>query len=480
MKFVQSRYDAIVKLLDKPKPGDKPGPIIPTKLRMSEPIHSRTSATYSLTFSFTLRSSDFASALANAVSNSGLFTHNAKWDYADWKKSMTDDGVFTARGWSGAKLPSDASSDVVFDLCLAQKIPLAKGVVAVAGAGAERFRPPTLKLVTPPPEASFLVYELAIDVRTIDGVVELKPLPAAALVYNGSAKDANDVNGYVEPYANTPPSVFQRRSGSTVAITVRGGALRAGYNFTPPVLVSVGGQTAIRVNGPHNSFRPRLRANLGIPIVEAVWSQRFILPAPPSGGIGAPDNPLYGAVAGGLTRVGGGGQLRRLKAVGPAPDGRRSGCGFPSRGRVLRGVDGRWLAGADQEPAGAPSGPTSHAALFTSRAASGPGRRRPSFRSGSRPRLDDPPRGRRVPEVLVRDGNRLAALTQEDDAVVRRRPANLAVNEAGPRQAGEGLHEAVPEVRASAQDRVGRPGKDDVHTDPLAGEALSLRAVTCP
>lgn len=281
---------------------------IPIKLRLDESVHSRTSGKFSLVLQYTLAAANFATALANAVAASGLWTppleggHN----YAPWNQSMIANGVFTARGIANTSFPNNAQTDTIIDLCLNSSPATLTGnniIVGMPAAG-----PATIVMPAPPPQSSFLDYRLKMRVEEFDSVAELKPLPIEPILYTGgdstlttvsnsSLNTFTSLDGYRPSYPNTPVSTLQDRSGTHTAVTVYGAALRAGYLITPPKLQMIGGVTPRRQNREGTFFQQWLHAHYGIAIYAAAWATRYILPSQPNGYPVLP-NPLYSAPTG--------------------------------------------------------------------------------------------------------------------------------------------------------------------------------------
>src|SRR5206468_1261682 len=110
-------------------------------------------------------------------------------------------------------------------------------------------------------------------------------------------KATDTESGYAIPYtSNAPHSIIQTRALPTVAIVLTGRALRAGYSITPPSIVSVGGIVPVPQGNP-NSVRQSVVCNLGVAVVAASWSIRYLLPQIPNGMIVAPFNPIDGGPA---------------------------------------------------------------------------------------------------------------------------------------------------------------------------------------
>ena len=122
----------------------------------------------------------------------------------------------------------------------------------------------------------------------------LKPLPTTPVNYAPSTIDLNGQSGYRSSYSGSNPSVIQYRNVPSYVITLRGAARRAGYDITPPQIVSIAGQTPAPAPGAGDFFHTAVVANVLTPVVEAFWSFSYILPDNLQQGIGAPDNPILG------------------------------------------------------------------------------------------------------------------------------------------------------------------------------------------
>lgn len=147
------------------------------------------------------------------------------------------------------------------------------------------------------PENSWISYECALQIANTDEVVELKPLPPAP----PQAKIEEIVNlaAKISPIGalvgNVIQSVIQTRAQPTTEAWLTGHAVRAGYEITPPVLLTVGGAPAV-LNQPFDGrgIESRIIANWGVPICAATWRYRYLVTRPDHGQQGTPASIVMG------------------------------------------------------------------------------------------------------------------------------------------------------------------------------------------
>src|SRR6185437_1124352 len=275
--------------------------VVPLRLEVEEPeIYGRKAASFSLTY-WTIRKGQGGADAnpkdplpAKLIAGLGLWQKVPESDWNAWSKALLTDGVMTPRGT--ANLAWDPKTDAIVDLCLAPtpapfKSPGIKGAAGnIRILGDEEERPDA--------DASFVDYQLAVDVQTIDGTVQLQTLPTTPINYRPPQTEFLDVNGYQQPYPSGPCSIVQRRTMPRYLVTFTGRALRVGYAITPPQLLLILGQKPQPANDATCGFRTWLAANLGWPVVGAMWRFRYILPCPPTANFGPPSNPIYGQIGG--------------------------------------------------------------------------------------------------------------------------------------------------------------------------------------
>lgn len=301
-----AHFDALVK--DRTKvAAEKKRTIIPIKYHMSEPeIYGRKCAEFSVTFYVVMPDEDIKAKVngkdveiwppKNIVAYSGLWRPVPGSDWKKWSKSMTNSNVMLPRGTAG--MAFDSHEDAIVDICVDTEKKLKPGPapkppkLRVSASGEERSGG-----VIQPDASSFLDYQLYLEVQAIDNTVILEPLPTQAVNYSPVAKSLTGTTGYKQPYISAPAAIGQYRGAPKYILTLWGRCLRAAYDVTPPVLVSVAGQKPLPQNDATCYFRTWIAANYGVPIVGAEWRFRYLLLTPPTEPFTAPANPVLGGTA---------------------------------------------------------------------------------------------------------------------------------------------------------------------------------------
>ena len=137
-------------------------------------------------------------------------------------------------------------------------------------------------------------------------MIECKLLPTTPVrqVRGVQGSFEGSSGGYVVPYADAPGGIIQIRGKPAVAVVLQGYALRAGFDISPPELVTFAGQIPVLANRAGVEYwRTGIVANMLTPIVGAAWRFRWLLPQLPTGRLVSPVNPLYGGVSGGDTNA---------------------------------------------------------------------------------------------------------------------------------------------------------------------------------
>lgn len=283
-------------------------------------LHSGEAGSYSLTFLLTLpmdanrAKTDPAGAMKAATTllggAAGLWLVPPGSSYKDWAASMHKGDVWHPRGY--AKLEFSHLDDKLVDLCVG-----AGKVLAVEGDGDARLDDPAKKKIsilpdgdergerapynpfnvaTPRPADSWLGFEQRLIVHQRDSRAVLVPLPSQAVRQSSAGGNIDAATGYVSGYApDTPALVVQTRSSPVFIATLMGRAIRFGYEVTPPEVTRIGGVKAVPMNdGAAPVVNQRLIGNLGLPIVHATWTRRYVLERPPQVGLAAPTDPLFG------------------------------------------------------------------------------------------------------------------------------------------------------------------------------------------
>lgn len=281
---------------------------IPVNFSMREIEHERASE---FTFSYT------TIGRVSAILAASMWRPLPGHDHQRWMTSMQL--AHKPRGYTQSVLrPQD---DIIIDLCTSAPPKVARPPVAPAAAAALR-KLWSIPASLPPPDDSWVEYDLWLGVGVDDNVVVHKPLPervlevnpfgsglslgqrAAAREFGGNGRGMRPVDlaasGARSAGSDASESVrLQRRALPTVYVYVEGSAVRAGYDIPEPHLDSIGGTTAIRCNRPGQEFfETRALGNFGVPIMLAAWRSRYVLEGIPTQAIGAPATPKVDKVSG--------------------------------------------------------------------------------------------------------------------------------------------------------------------------------------
>lgn len=297
--------------------------VIPTGLRLAEPIYGKESARFTATWYF-------VTTPETAVRASGLWlepvTRDGRvstWDR--WRVSMQQ--IAGCRGYLGQRL--DPNADVLVNLCTDTRelrlstpeprnlrTPGAGGSSGGDGGSSPDRTLRTLFETIPPPESrsSWLEYRLRVRLEVTDETAELKLLPDRLPRYaparSAAAGGDEGSRGFRLPYEGRvagvsggnqtgDTSIIQTRAAPTVYVVLEGHALRAGFDIAPPMLESFAGADVVPANR-HNMeyFATETASALNVPVVMAKWRLRWLLPRVPEGLVVAPDNALYGTPSG--------------------------------------------------------------------------------------------------------------------------------------------------------------------------------------
>jgi hypothetical protein len=232
-------------------------------------------------------------AIVNAGENQSptFVPGNNDWELWSAKLSALDP---SGRGLAG--LAFQNSNEVIIDLCSGEPQSVLKKVVN---------NNPTKATLTgaqgnpdiPTPTASWALYKNAVKLLTEDSTVVHNPLATGTFtnaISNGVNANTGG-NGYapVQNDPNSPSAQIYQRSGQACYVVMSGSAIRAGYEITPPQLLSIGGVACIRAFQPGDGFHQEIVANWGMPIYYGQWRFRYLVPTPPITLPTAP-NPVLG------------------------------------------------------------------------------------------------------------------------------------------------------------------------------------------
>lgn len=305
-----------------------------TAMSVGEPdVYGKQRAAMSITWTY-------LAAFDAVVRAAGVWTGVPSNNWAAWNTSLS--AALGPRGH--ARLAFSAADDALIDLCAqGANTPRQNSSLKTPPAPTKT----TLRNPYPEPLTSWLFWWSSITTGQVDNIVEAKPLPPepatppAAPTGGGGGGGLGPLQGgsYLDPFptpgspdpgrvprpqpggpgrvpatrvilppvlnptqtitgvtTTDPPSVIQKRTDSRYFAILRGGALRAGYPITPPVLLSVGGVRAIQANRQGDGFYQLQRYSwFGVPVYEAGWQLYYILASRPTGDVTVPPTPYEGA-----------------------------------------------------------------------------------------------------------------------------------------------------------------------------------------
>lgn len=339
-------FEAVVKdRIERTREGANGKNVVPQRLSIREPdLHGRPTAGFTLVYRAILpgASKNVNQAQQTALAASGLYRPFPGADFGKWAASMETLRVHGPRGYAGLRV----DGDLIVDLCMRQPAPhisqggqtiieqgtplLASGglratiLPAVApgpgplpniegrggGFGRDRFggmmggaggkgfegrraRQPFFGVFPTelPAESSWLDYSMSIRLEVTDETVECKPLPLGPVAF----ADPDQSAGWSSDYSPGPLAAYQTRARPTVWVVIEGRCARAGHDIPRPVLTVAGGANPVPSNrrdwGDH--WKTAVVGNVTIPIIAAVFQQRWRLADLPASGTVAPFNPIY-------------------------------------------------------------------------------------------------------------------------------------------------------------------------------------------
>lgn len=221
------------------------------------------------------------SKLSTILQSTGLWTPIGT-DWTTWRLSMKES--HSPLGHSGQK--ALASNDAIIDLCGGNTtIPWALPNVSL-NQPQGRVSTQRVRNQKPSPANSFLGYDSKIETRRRRPVSRQSTLQVPDT--DPSQFNPIEPRGIVYPQATGTPDVIQQGGQSRYEATLKGAAIRAGYEIPRPKLLTVGTATATEVDG---MFSQSLIANwLGVPIYAAKWSINYDLNQSP-GNVALLPNP---------------------------------------------------------------------------------------------------------------------------------------------------------------------------------------------
>lgn len=272
------------------------------------------------------------STLVDLAKASGLWTAPPFSDAEAWADSLKDT-AFHRRG--NAKLyfarTGQGIPDVLIDLCQRDEVANTELV--------ETFEPEEdgpdreLNNEIPKPETSWLHFRSDFEFEQKDDLPEIKLLPVTQTgispmrvlsttppvaeindpyslstdtTYDAGTRPAPELTfdlarvGSLSVYKEETDQgasryVTQLRNTPEIFVTLRGEAVRAGFEITPPALASVGGCNVTPANREGNGFtRSVLGSLFGVTIYGCIWDLRYRVLGVPKGNVPQIDSPFLG------------------------------------------------------------------------------------------------------------------------------------------------------------------------------------------
>lgn len=258
-----------------------------------------------------------------------VFLKNAFWhplantDWEIWKVSM-DETANRPRGSRNYR--DEGKTDAIVDLCLGGRERGAVPALSLTGEPARMDRPlrmsadatgsrgepsgkvsafmprdrPGADVSKPNPENSWVYYDCSIHYleeepgryarhKPMGGQTRELSAQVVDAVGNAETIQRQQASTVGSAYSNLPDNLHEVRSPS-VAIRLRGQAIRLGYQITPPKLVSVGGVSA-KFNRVIEHREVTLSQYAGIPVIGTAWDLEYLLEEVPQGKLPTIANP---------------------------------------------------------------------------------------------------------------------------------------------------------------------------------------------
>lgn len=290
--------------------------------RASHPeVYGRRGASFSASYTF-------LSTLADLAKASGLWASPPDSDPELWRGSLSTT-AFHLRG--NAKLSFAATGegipDVIVDLCLPGS--RQQSLHAESPEAPDFTLEGEVRNPLPEPGTSWLHFQSSLTVEQLDDTPEMKLLPSQPVNLRTLSTDPPPQESY-DPYTlSTGPVdegarpaaglgldlaragslwvygdsaaqaksrfVTQVRDVPQVYVTLRGRALRAGYEVTPPAVAQVGGCDVTPANREGNGFgRAVVGSYFGVQVYGCVWDLRYRVLGVPEGQLAQMDHPMLG------------------------------------------------------------------------------------------------------------------------------------------------------------------------------------------
>lgn len=210
-------------------------------------------------------------------------------DWRLWRTSMS--GVLYNRGFAG--LTQAANTDVIVDLCGAGvTIPW----TGTAPGSSPKIGPPApaIRNKRPSPTQSFITYKQRVAIRRQRYLARQRPLqPTPGDGVSGNMFDptgvrfSDNASSSASGGSSVTPDTIQTGGAPSYEILYIGNAQRAGYEIPRPSVQSVGGQTPVESDAMW--MLDQVGTAFGVPIFQAMWAIKYLLPAAPSSVSGPPN-----------------------------------------------------------------------------------------------------------------------------------------------------------------------------------------------
>lgn len=321
--FLNAAIGRAESCLTAPYRGTQPQKPILLGFRAAHPeVYGRRAASFSSSWLF-------LSTLEDLIEASGLWKSPPDSDPALWADSLANT-AFHRRGNAKLSFAADGNGqfgDVLIDLCAQGGRELRKH--AESPEAPDDLQRRIFTNPVPEPGASWLQYESEFFLEQVDDTPDLKLLPGQPLSLSPlqqTAAPQEQADAYVLSTApldhNTRPApnlglslsrvgsmsvygtdrheqryVSQVKNTPTFYAHLNGMAVRAGFEVTPPALLSVGGCQVVPANREGDGFgRQILGSYFGLTLYGCWWSLRYRVLGVPQGDAPVMDGPFVGDV----------------------------------------------------------------------------------------------------------------------------------------------------------------------------------------
>jgi hypothetical protein len=249
------------------------GVVMLTSLEIEDDVYGR-STNFSMSWML-------ASTLSSVIRVSGLF-RPAQGSWETWRESMSL--IWSQRG--AANLAFTADQDVIVDLCGQDEVQ--------TDSPSERLEleddATQAGTTCPPPDQSWIHYELELSYRDASNQLRHKPLPLPGSVSDADAADDGDIYGTEASgprvsRITVPDDIIQTRVGQTLTVYLRGTATRAGYDIPTPRIGLAFEDGVVSPSIEEEDVRRRIVGDTGsCPIYKADFNIRYSFVRTPGNG----------------------------------------------------------------------------------------------------------------------------------------------------------------------------------------------------